>query len=119
MFYKVLSALAIAEIAWGTVLSVLCILGMSLTDIMKTSTHGGLSNRWIETLQQRHYARCGISFIVFGSLLQIFLVFVNEINSNVFWIILAIVLVIPIIVCVLSTIDYISTKKNGWQKKED
>lgn len=118
MLNSILASFSTIEIAFGTVLSVLCILRMSIKDVMKTSTYGGISENWMATLRQRHYARCGIAFIVAGSALQVLLQFMLEVKMTWFWILILIAVLIPVIVSFVLTKKYIQTKRNGWKKYE-
>lgn len=112
MYTKLLSVIAIIEIMWGTIFSVLCVLKMTLKDIARSSSLGGIGDGWKTNLTQRHYARCGILHIVFGSLLQIYMVFAGDITRVSFWIATAIVVIIPSAFAVWSTRRYLNQLKN-------
>ena len=112
MYTKLLSVIAIIEIMWGTIFSVLCVLKMTLKDIARSSSLGGIGDGWKTNLTQRHYARCGILYIVFGSLLQIYMVFAGDITRVSFWIATAIVVIIPSVFAVWSTRRYLNQLKN-------
>ncbi len=112
MYTKLLSVIAIIEIMWGTIFSVLCVLKMTLKDIARSSSLGGIGDGWKTNLAQRHYARCGILYIVFGSLLQIYMVFAGDITRVSFWIATAIVVIIPSVFAVWSTRRYLNQLKN-------
>ncbi len=116
MYTKLLSVIAILEIMWGTIFSVLCVLKMTLKDIMWTSTCGGLGDGWKNSLTQRHYARCGILYIVFGSLLQIYMVITENITLISFVVSFALAVIAPSIFTIWSTIVYSKQLKKGWQK---
>lgn len=118
MFYNLLSAFSIAETAFGTVLSVLCVLKLSLRDVMRTSTYNGISETWMTTLQQRHYARCGITFILAGSILQILLLYISEINKILFLALLLAAVLLPVIISCVFTLKYFKIKKEGWKQFE-
>ena len=113
MYTKLLSVIAIIEIMWGTIFSVLCVLKMTLKDIARSSSLGGLGDGWKTNLTQRHYARCGILYIVFGSLLQIYMVFAGDITRVSFWIATVIVVIIPSVFAVWSTRRYLDQLKKG------
>lgn len=112
MYTKLLSAIAIIEIMWGTIFSVLCVLKMTLADIKISGKLGGIGGGQEANLAQRHYARCGILYIVFGSLLQIYMVFAGDITRVSFWIATAIVVIIPSVFAVWSTRRYLNQLKN-------
>lgn len=116
MIIELLTVLGIIEVAFGTILSVLGILRMSLSDVLKTSTYKGISDTWKSTLQQRYYARCGIIFIVAGSILQIVLVFAGRIKVCFLWIILGLVFIVPVIVSCILTVEYLKTKEKDWEE---
>ena len=113
MYTKLLSVIAIIEIMWGTIFSVLCVLKMTLKDIARSSSLGGIGDGWKTNLTQRHYARCGILYIVFGSLLQIYMVFAGDITRVSFWIATVIVVIIPTVFAVWSTRRYLDQLKKG------
>lgn len=46
MYTKLLSVIAIIEIMWGTIFSVLCVLKMTLKDIARSSSLGGIGDGW-------------------------------------------------------------------------
>ena len=95
MYFKLLSALAIIEIAWGTIFSVLGIIKMSFKDVSATQTCAAFDSVDESTLLQRYYARCGIAYIIVGSLLQIYLVFVTPNVIYEFIMLLLFFLIIP------------------------
>lgn len=113
MYTKLLSVIAIIEIMWGTIFSVLCVLKMTLKDIARSSSLGGIGDGWKTNLTQRHYARCGILYIVFGSLLQIYMLFAGDITRVSFWIATVIVVIIPSVFAVWSTRRYLDQLKKG------
>ena len=113
MYTKLLSVIAIIEIMWGTIFSVLCVLKMTLKDIARSSSLGGIGDGWKTNLTQRHYARYGILYIVFGSLLQIYMVFAGDITRVSFWIATVIVVIIPSVFAVWSTRRYLDQLKKG------
>ena len=113
MYTNLLSVIAIIEIMWGTIFSVLCVLKMTLKDIARSSSLGGIGDGWKTNLTQRHYARCGILYIVFGSLLQIYMVFAGDITRVSFWIATVIVVIIPSVFAVWSTRRYLDQLKKG------
>ena len=113
MYTKLLSVIAIIEIMWGTIFSVLCVLKMTLKDIARSSSLGGIGDGWKTNLTQRHYARCGILYIVFGSLLQIYMVFAGDITRVSFWIATVIVVIMPSVFAVWSTRRYLDQLKKG------
>lgn len=113
MYTKLLSVIAIIEIMWGTIFSVLCVLKMTLKDIARSSSLGAIGDGWKTNLTQRHYARCGILYIVFGSLLQIYIVFVENITRVSFGITVVIVVIIPSVFAVWSTRRYLDQLKKG------
>lgn len=66
--------LAVESAIWimiGTIVSVLCVLKLSIKNVIHTVTCEGLRNAHLGVLEQRHYARMGISIIVIGTFLQI------------------------------------------------
>ena len=89
------------------------IVHMTLKDIARSSSLGGIGDGWKTNLTQRHYARCGILYIVFGSLLQIYMVFAGDITRVSFWIATVIVVIIPSVFAVWSTRRYLDQLKKG------
>lgn len=74
MYFKILSVIAIIEIAWGTIFSVLGIIKMSFKDVVATQSCDAFNSVHESNLLQRYYARCGMAYILAGSILQIYLV---------------------------------------------
>ena len=106
MFINILSAIAILEIMFGTILSILCVLGMKIKDIWKLDTLAGIGKNGENALTQQLYARCGITYIIIGSLLQIYLIFMDNISCMWFLALTIIVLIVPAIVSAIFKKKY-------------
>ena len=98
MYIKLLSVIAIIEIAGGTIFSVLGIIKMSFKDVVATQTCIAFDTVDESNLLQRYYARCGIAYILVGSLLQILLIFYVPVLLYEFLIILFLSFSIPTII---------------------
>lgn len=70
-YNDVMSAVSCVLTVVGTILSVLCVLKMSVKDVMYTRTCEGHDNAQFTVLEQRYYARRGIGVIIIGAILQI------------------------------------------------
>lgn len=106
MFSKILSMIAILEIMGGTILSIFCVLGMRIKDIWKLDSLAQMGKNGERALTQQLYARCGIAYIIIGSLLQIVLIFVNKISCILFWTLVIMVLVLPTIASLVFKKNY-------------
>lgn len=98
MYIKLLSVMAIIEIAGGTIFSVLGIIKMSFKDVVATQTCIAFDTVDESNLLQRYYARCGIAYILVGSLLQILLIFYIPVLLYEFLIILFLAFSIPTVI---------------------
>jgi hypothetical protein len=118
MYFKILSVIAIIEIAWGTIFSVLGIIKMSFEDVVATQSCNAFNSMHESNLLQRYYARCGIAYIVAGSLLQIYLTFINPDMRCEFLTLLIAVITIPTAVYIVERDRYNDELIKIREKKE-
>ena len=69
-YNDLLTAAATVMITFGTIYAIFCVIRMSLKDVIYTRTCEGLDNAQFTVLEQRYYARSGITIIIVGSIVQ-------------------------------------------------
>lgn len=100
MYFKILSVIAIIEIAWGTIFSVLSIIKMSFKDVIASQSCNAFNSVHKSNLLQRYYVRCGMVYILAGSILQIYLVCYIPSKLAEFLLVMLLGVTIPIVLSV-------------------
>ena len=80
MYNNVVTILSAVLICLGTMYSVLCVIKMSLKDILKTRTVEYFDNAEMPLIEQVYYARSGIIIIAIGTILQIISIAIKGIS---------------------------------------
>lgn len=101
IYKNIISAFASFLNVFGTIFAVLCVIRMSYKDVMRTKEAYRLDHKEIDIFKQRFYARCGIKIICVGFILQLCVIFcenMTKCNCLILSIISAIIIFIILLV---------------------
>ena len=116
MYNDILTTMATVLNALGTVVSVWNIINMSYEGAMKARTAWHQDHQEQDTLHNKHVARMGLWIILIGAILQIICIFLKDISTLCFGILVAVTVVM---ICIVLIIEKIKFKKVMDKAKQD
>lgn len=106
MYNDILTTMATVLNALGTIVSVWSVVNMSYEDAMKARTAGYQDHRERELLQNKHAARVGLWIILIGTIFQIICIFLKDISTVCFLILVVVMIVMLCIALIIEKIKF-------------
>ena len=116
MYNDILTTMATVLNALGTVVSVGKSISRSDEGGMKDRTAWHQDHQEQDTLHNKHVARMGLWIILIGAILQIICIFLKDISTLCFGILVAVTVVM---ICIVLIIEKIKFKKDMDKAKQD